>query len=109
MCRNVKSVSICPTCNKHMSESTNKQWCRDARRKGHFGRCSMGVRKAEDEFRGAECEGCAKIREKAMNELDMNDFAEKRLGWRTSKGKGDGQGGGDCMLDNSDDEYGYSW
>ncbi|CAJ2504639.1 Uu.00g120330.m01.CDS01 [Anthostomella pinea] len=102
MCRNIKTLSVCPTCNKQLSENTNKQWCRDARRHGHFGRCSTGVRKSEDEFRGEECKGCAEVRENAMNELDLEDFAEKRLGWHPSKGRGQAP-------EDSDGEYGYGW
>jgi hypothetical protein len=106
MCRNVKTLSICPTCNTQLSERNDKQWCRDARRRGTFGHCSTGVRKTEEEYRGQECPSCAEIRERAMNELDMNDFAKKRLGWRT---EGKGKGKGRAINEDSDDDAGYGW
>ncbi|KAI1260687.1 hypothetical protein F5Y18DRAFT_249240 [Xylariaceae sp. FL1019] len=103
MCRNVKTLSICPTCNSQLSESSNKQWCRDARRRGNFGRCSLGIRKAEEEYRGEECGTCAEIREQAMNQVSLDELAQRRLGWRKdSKGKG-------RRADDSDDDFGYGW
>ncbi|ORY61491.1 uncharacterized protein BCR38DRAFT_487249 [Pseudomassariella vexata] len=112
MCRNVKTLSICPTCNEHITENTHQQWCRDARRKGRFGRCTMGIGRSEEEFRGAECKSCAELRETRMNELEMRDFAARGLGWRTSKGKtagGRGGGGGTEQGDDSDDGIAYVW
>lgn len=41
MCRNIKTLSICPTCTEKVSERTNQQWCREGRHRGAFGRCSM--------------------------------------------------------------------
>ena len=84
MCRKVKTLSICPTCNERMAENTNTQWCRDARRCGAFGRCTMGIRRAEEEFRGEDCQNCSDQRERLMNDMEMSDFAVKSLGWRSA-------------------------
>lgn len=66
------------------------------------------MRKAEEEFRGEECRSCAEVRERAMNELDMDDFAKKRLGWQT-EGKDKGKGKGRAINEDSDDDVGYGW
>ncbi|KAI0105115.1 hypothetical protein GGR51DRAFT_520943 [Nemania sp. FL0031] len=95
MCRNVKTVSFCQSCETQLSESSSKQWCREAYRRGTFGRCSMGVRQAEEDYRGKECRSCIEARERAMDELDWDDLAKKRLGWTRA---------GD-----SDDDGGYGW
>jgi hypothetical protein len=112
MCRNVKTLSICPTCDQRISENTNKQWCRDARRKGQYGRCTTGVRRAEDEFRAEECKGCSDVRESKMNELEMSDFAARGLGWKTpkkTKGNGTGGAGRRHRDEDSDDGIAYTW
>ncbi|KAI1189765.1 hypothetical protein F5B17DRAFT_389965 [Nemania serpens] len=95
MCCDIRTVSTCPTCQTHLSECRTKQWCREALRRGTFGRCSAGLGQAEEEYRGRECRPCAEIREKAMDEMNMDDFAEKRLGWNRGR--------------DSDDDGGYGW
>ncbi|KAI0408501.1 hypothetical protein F4802DRAFT_415935 [Xylaria palmicola] len=55
MCRDVRTLSICPTCDGQLAANSSKQWCRDARRGGRFGRCNVGVGRAEEEYRGEEC------------------------------------------------------
>ncbi|KAK8062639.1 hypothetical protein PG997_014736 [Apiospora hydei] len=100
MCRKVKTKSVCATCNDRIGENTNTQWCRDARRRGTLGRCTSGLRRAEEEFRGEECK--------------MSDFAAKGLGWRRTGGGGSGGGRGRVMDNDNDgdsDDYGspYTW
>ncbi|KAI1164448.1 hypothetical protein F5B18DRAFT_650721 [Nemania serpens] len=72
-----------------------KQWCREALRRRTFGRCSAGLCYAEEEYRGKECRSCTEIREKAMDEMNMDDFNKKRLGWNRGE--------------DSDDDGGYGW
>ncbi|KAK7959792.1 uncharacterized protein PG986_004646 [Apiospora aurea] len=117
MCRKVKTKSVCATCNDRIGENTNTQWCRDARRRGTLGRCTSGLRRAEEEFRGEECKKCCAARESFMDQLQMSDFAAKGLGWRRTAGGGGGDGGGrGRVMDNDDDDgdsddYGspYTW
>ena len=103
MCRKVKTLSICPTCNGRIAENTSTQWCRDARRRGAFGRCTMGIRRGEEEFRGEDCQGCNDQRERLMNEMEMSDFAVKSLGWRPRGRRGrDDDDDDDCTTS-------YTW
>lgn len=93
-----------------MSESTNKQLCGEARHKGlGFGRCGMGSRPAEKEFRGAECKGCAEVTELRMDELDMHDFAIKGLGWWTKRLNSKSENRPPVYQDDSDDGISYTW
>lgn len=108
MCRNINLQSVCPTCNGCISESTNKQLCGEARRKGlGFGRCTRGSRCDEKEFRGEECKGCAQATEARMDELDMRDFAARGLGWRSEKLKARSRTA--VHQDDSDDGVSYTW
>ncbi|KAI1863259.1 uncharacterized protein JN550_009785 [Neoarthrinium moseri] len=108
MCRSIRMQAICPTCNERISESTNKQICSDARRKGKgFGRCSTGVRPAEKEFRGEECHGCAEVTESHTDQLEMSDFAIRGLGRKTSPNKKPERA--TAYQDDSDDGVSYIW
>ncbi|KAK8029743.1 hypothetical protein PG993_011034 [Apiospora rasikravindrae] len=114
MCRKVKTKSVCATCNDRIGENTNTQWCRDARRRGTLGRCTSGLRRAEEEFRGEECQKCCAARESFMDQLQMSDFAAKGLGWRRTAGGGEGGGRGRVMDNDEEgdsDDYGspYTW
>lgn len=66
--------------------------CREARRKGlGFGRCSVGCREEEKEFRGEECQGCAQGSDLQMHSWEMADF---KRGWRTSRSGKERDSGG---------------
>ncbi|KAI1257929.1 hypothetical protein MGN70_000974 [Eutypa lata] len=107
MCRNIKIISICPTCCEKLSERTTQQWCREGRRKGVFGRCSTGVNYIEEEFRGQECKACIEVREAQMSQLDMQDFNQRRLGWRKRKNPNGGEASRET--EPYDSEGGYCW
>ncbi|KAI0601929.1 hypothetical protein F4775DRAFT_588749 [Biscogniauxia sp. FL1348] len=87
MCLRVHTKTVCGSCGKDIAAQTDDAWCSAARKKGEFGRCPRGVREEQGESRGLECEPCAAVRQAAMDELEMEDFAENRLGWK-GKGKG---------------------
>ncbi|KAH7029664.1 uncharacterized protein B0I36DRAFT_326200 [Microdochium trichocladiopsis] len=123
MCRDICVLYVCSACGEQLSETSTKQWCRDARRKGKFGRCVAGASRVEDESRREECLACTELREQQMAQL--RDFAVRRLGWRSGKGgrNGDadsgrgGRGGqvqrqcsdGGVAGDEEDDDAGYGY
>ncbi|KAI5919557.1 hypothetical protein F4810DRAFT_495089 [Camillea tinctor] len=118
MCIKYTVKTICSNCDKKLSETTDDIWCSAARKKGTFGRCPKGVMEQEGDARGQECEACAIKREADMERLDMDDFAENRLGWkgkkkaddeRKGKGKGKEIARDDEEEEWSDDGGGYGW
>ncbi|KAK8096842.1 uncharacterized protein PG998_005066 [Apiospora kogelbergensis] len=110
MCRKVKTKSVCATCNDRIGERINTQWCRDARRRGTLGRCTSGLRGAEEEFRGEECQKCSAAREAFIDKLEMSECAQKGLGWRTVRGGGRGRMT-ETLDDDNDEDLGcpYTW
>ncbi|KAK6858273.1 hypothetical protein PG995_005972 [Apiospora arundinis] len=103
MCRKVKTKSVCATCEGQIGENINTQWCRDARRRGTLGRCSSGLRRAEEEFRGEECKKCWAAREDFIEQLEMNELAQKGLGWTTG-GSGRGRMGNKTRDNGGEDD-----
>ncbi|KAI1637789.1 hypothetical protein F4809DRAFT_640265 [Biscogniauxia mediterranea] len=126
MCLLIHTQVVCGTCGKLISSQSDEAWCADARKRGVFGRCRKGVSDQQGQSLGLECETCAAAREAKMSELEMEDFAENRLGWKGKRrriddggegGKGKGKGKGkekekvkeDEKMEDSDDGGGYGW
>ena len=77
---------------------------------GYF--CSLltnkqGVNYIEEEFRGQESKACIEVREAQMSQLDMQDFNQRRLGWRKRKNPNGGEASRET--EPYDSEGGYCW
>lgn len=82
MCQTTTLRAVCPTCSKELSTQSNTQWCREASRKGTYGRCLIGVREKEEECQGIDCEKCLEKQEAEAVDQDLREAVEKAgYGW----------------------------
>ncbi|KAJ1324781.1 hypothetical protein MN608_09484 [Microdochium nivale] len=112
MCREIYILYVCSACGEQLSETSTKQWCREARRQGEFGRCTAGASRIEDESRREECLACTELREEQMAKLEPRDFATRKLGWASggiTKRTGEAGAGAGCGEEDDDTGCGYSW